>query len=228
MEYQALSAGADSDLGSAEPVTSRLRHRRHLAPYFLGAAAIVAFLLIFTADHRDDTRTLVPALECGNSPSEALSRGCSFDVMSFAWLPAPCFDKELMQDFLSLRNWVWYRDESGNEPAADPMAVASGQYDQLFVTQEYHMYHCTYMWRKMHRAVQRALPLDGYIGSMGHTEHCENMLVHQAPLNSTNTVIMSKYVNCPAEKATITEGEGWYRVVGGSRVYGFGHHAHSI
>lgn len=226
MEYESLSTddNSDSETFPSPSKQSRLRNRHPLAAYVLGAAAALAILFVFIADKRHENHVPVHPLDCGNSPSEALASGCSFDVMSFAWLPAACFDGELMNDFLSLRNWVWYRDQSGSE-TADPVAVARGQYDQLFVTQEYHMYHCTYMWRKMHRAVQRGLPLDGYIGSMGHTEHCEEMLVHQAPLNSTNAIIVSKYVKCPVGRGTEMGDDGWYRVVGGSRVHGFGHHA---
>ena len=50
---------------------------------------------------------------CGNSSHEALSLGCSFDVISFAWLPDRCSDKELVDDFLALKHWNWYLDAGG-------------------------------------------------------------------------------------------------------------------
>lgn len=59
--------------------------------------------------------------------------------------------------------------------------VITGTYDGLFVTQEYHMKHCTYMWKKLQRAVSGESRgkenVDGYIGRMEHTEHCEMMLL---------------------------------------------------
>ncbi|KAK3312966.1 hypothetical protein B0H66DRAFT_485102 [Apodospora peruviana] len=163
---------------------------------------------------------------CGTSPQDAVSRGCRFDVMSFAWLPAPCFDGELMADFLALRDWRWYVDPDGTQ-MADAAAAARGEYDRLYVTQEYHMYHCTYMWRKMHRAIRYRRPLDGYIANMEHTAHCEAMLVNDAglPLDATNTAIVSKYVQCPVSGQELGDA-GWYRMVDGARVHGFGRHHH--
>jgi hypothetical protein len=134
---------------------------------------------------------------CGSSPAEALSLGCSFDVMSFTWIPTRCFDQELMEDFLALRSWSWYMDKEGVN-SVDFAAVSAGCYDELYVTEEYHLYHCTYMWRKMHRAILEGRPLDSYIGNINHTEHCGMMLLNpNGPMNGITTTIFTKYPHCP-------------------------------
>ncbi|KAL1967416.1 hypothetical protein VTN77DRAFT_3201 [Rasamsonia byssochlamydoides] len=79
-------------------------------------------------------------INCGNSTSYARALACVFDAMEFAWLPQWCFDCELMDEFLALRDWQWFHDAEGTPPA-DRAAVLDGAYDELYVTQEYHLYH---------------------------------------------------------------------------------------
>ncbi|KIW15638.1 hypothetical protein PV08_05687 [Exophiala spinifera] len=164
---------------------------------------------------------------CGLSASDAVRRGCSFDPVSFAWLPKRCFDEELTAQFLAQRDWQWYRDSNGTVPVQYE-ALRNGEYSELYVTQEYHMYHCTYMWRKMHRAIIHGQPLDGYIGHLSHTSHCEKMLLnHGAALNLTNTIIATKFVNCPKSQRSLGD-KGWYLMVDGRQDFsGFPHHNHN-
>ncbi|KAH7364355.1 hypothetical protein BKA65DRAFT_472690 [Rhexocercosporidium sp. MPI-PUGE-AT-0058] len=139
---------------------------------------------------------------CGISPDEAVSFGCHFDIISFTWVPYRCFDEELTNRFLELREWEWFLDPEGVQPA-DMALLHAGEYDVLHGTWEYHMYHCTYLWRKMHRAFLGGQVLDGYVGSMRNTEHCEQVLLqsgHHA-LNETTTTIFRIYEECPVLKA---------------------------
>jgi hypothetical protein len=81
-----------------------------------------------------------PWIDCGSSPSEARSRGCFFDVMSFTWSLPDCFDGELTEQFLNHTQWRWY-SEDGTETQRD--SVLAGEYEYLFVSGEYHAIHCT-------------------------------------------------------------------------------------
>ncbi|PVH88365.1 hypothetical protein DL98DRAFT_366642, partial [Cadophora sp. DSE1049] len=133
---------------------------------------------------------------CGTSRDEALSRGCHFDVVSFTWVPHRCFDEELSNQFLALRDWEWFLDPEALEKV-DVRSVLAGDHDHLYVTWEYHVCHCTYMWRKMHRAILKGVLLDGYLGSTPHTERCEMVLVdRQNPLNDTSTIVFTKFAEC--------------------------------
>jgi hypothetical protein len=129
---------------------------------------------------------------------------CIFDLASFAWLPTPCADEILTSQFLAQRSWIWYHDAGGQSPA-HVEDVMAGKHDNLYVSAEYHVLHCTFMWRKLHRALLSGAPIDGYIGNYGHTEHCEKMIL--AAMNGSseaqfgkdkiNTIIRTKWPDCP-------------------------------
>ena len=46
----------------------------------------------------------------------------------------------------------------------------------MWVTREFRFFHCTYQWRKMHRALLRDGILDDYAANYSHTERCEAVL----------------------------------------------------
>ncbi|KEQ80626.1 hypothetical protein M438DRAFT_348581 [Aureobasidium pullulans EXF-150] len=197
------------------PPTRSSSHRKlKIALTSILVLAIVIFSALAAAHTLHTTK--VPET-CGITPNEARSRGCQYDVMSFAWTPPRCFDSDLMAEFASLRNWTFFTSQNGTE-AVPYDSVALGEQDELFVTQEFHMYHCTYMWRKMHRAVLAAVPLDGYIGNYHHTGHCERQIMQQArKAHEISTTIFTKYVSCPFEQTDLGDG-GWYRIIDGSKV----------
>lgn len=171
---------------------------------------------------------------CGDSPADAVANGCFFDVMSFTWVPQECFNGPLMLDFLAQRNWTWYLDGQGQQQA-DETAVRNGAYNEVFVSWEYHLTHCVYMWQKMHHAILHGDPylesLDGYIGRIGHTEHCGQMLLgghdNSGSLQETNTMIYTKYPAC-GKDAFRGMGPGWYRIVDGERSFTMPAHKHHM
>lgn len=57
-----------------------------------------------------------PVYQCGNSPEEACSNKCLFDVISFSWLPPDCFDGDLVNDFFATSEWQWYKDAETSTP----------------------------------------------------------------------------------------------------------------
>lgn len=189
---------------------------------------IIASLLYYL-----QTKSALPSLPfrrnvymCGDNPSEALANGCQFDMTSFSWLPPTCADTELMEQFLSRRNWTWYSDDNDDDhQQMTPISqdeVSSGRHEILHVSWEYHFHHCTYMWRKLHRAVLKGKPVDGYIGSMHHTAHCADILLQQDEMRAggETTVIFAKYPSC-GEGVEVLRDEshhGWYRVEDGIRV----------
>lgn len=145
--------------------------------------------------------TVSKALTCGNTTSTALAHNCTFDPMSFSWLPAPCTDAHLTAAFLKRRDWTWYFDRDGKRPAPRD-EVLRGEHDILYVSAEYHIFHCTYMWRKLHRAVAVGGLVDGYIGAFHHTSHCEEMILEgvEGGMGSReviDTVIRMKWPDCP-------------------------------
>jgi hypothetical protein len=140
---------------------------------------------------------------CGSTPAQAKALGCSFDIISFCWLPARCYDAELSSSFDKLVQWEWYIDHNKTKPVPKAEAL-TGNFDGLYVSWEYHVQHCVYMWEKMHRALlgEGKRAVDGYIGSYSHTEHCGNMLLSRGKgfeFTNFNTRIRVKYPDCGIE-----------------------------
>ncbi|PYI06680.1 hypothetical protein BO78DRAFT_272572, partial [Aspergillus sclerotiicarbonarius CBS 121057] len=138
-----------------------------------------------------------PVFQCGSTFAEAKALGCHFDIMSFSWLPTPCFDSELMNEFLNVSDWKWYTSHGGQSTVPKERVLA-GEYDQLWVTWEYHRVHCTYMWKKLHRAILTDdVHVDGYIANMHHTHHCSMVLLEgDVPRMEPSTAIQAKIPSC--------------------------------
>ncbi len=123
-------------------------------------------------------------------------------------------------EFLDAEDWHWYFDmEKRHE--ANRTAVLAGDYELLFVDPLYHLQHCTYMWRKLHRAVLNGNVVDGYIGSYEHTVHCGSLLLDErgaeGPFSGRATVLITaKYPACSRDKDGMRA--GWYRTVNRSMV----------
>jgi hypothetical protein len=140
-------------------------------------------------------------LNCGPTASTALSLDCIFDLLSFTWLPAPCYDAELTGEFLAAQPWRWFADANGTEEVS--LAEASRGTRDLYVTRGYHQAHCAFAWRKLHRAVLNdESGWDGYVGKYEHTVHCAGVLMRGEEKgggekeNEVNTVIRVKFPNC--------------------------------
>ncbi|KAK0622492.1 hypothetical protein B0T14DRAFT_513942 [Immersiella caudata] len=134
--------------------------------------------------------------QCGNTTTAARALGCHFDPMSFSWLPPQCYDANLTAQFLSIHAWQWFSTPERKEEVSND-AVLRGDHEYLYVSWEYHKLHCTYMWRKMHRAMLGVMDLDGYVGNYRHTEHCEDILTREERGGGNGlTVIRRKFVGC--------------------------------
>ncbi|KAF4850573.1 hypothetical protein CGCSCA4_v003846 [Colletotrichum siamense] len=139
---------------------------------------------------------------CGSTPQEAKEKGCHFDVISFCWLPSQCYDAELSREFDEANHLEWFLDPNRTEPLTHEQ-IMTGEYTGLYVNWEYHVRHCTAMWKKMHRAIilgngNGVKAIDGYIGVYEYTKHCEHMLLagrNIAP-DIINTRIAVKYPDC--------------------------------
>ncbi|KAI8631246.1 hypothetical protein F5Y19DRAFT_25287 [Xylariaceae sp. FL1651] len=139
---------------------------------------------------------------CGSTPEEALARGCKFDLISFCWLPDECYDSELVETFEAMRTWEYYADSERTEPVSREELLA-GRGDGLYVTWEYHLRHCAFMWMKLHRAIlARGKPnmpeIDSYIASLNHTNHCTTILLtdRDVAFSTLNTETLVKYPHC--------------------------------
>ncbi|POS78203.1 hypothetical protein DHEL01_v203392 [Diaporthe helianthi] len=122
--------------------------------------------------------TLVQYLQtrpCGHTGEEAVARGCEFDQVTTSWLPPKCIDYELQAEFIALKpgGWhFWADDDQIQEHDTDKLGFVT---DEVWATNEWHMWHCLYVWRKLARAVTGGRPVDGSTLSLTHTDHCAHM-----------------------------------------------------
>jgi hypothetical protein len=71
---------------------------------------------------------------CGDTSSPARLANCTFDIMSFSWLPTPCSDPELTAEFSQLRSWTWWLDT--DQTASVPLKKWRGEITGSFLLEE--------------------------------------------------------------------------------------------
>lgn len=145
--------------------------------------------------------TTPTVFNCGPTASTARSLDCIFDLLSFTWVSARCYDAELTGEFLAIQPWQWFADANGTEEVS--LAEASRGTRDLYTTRGYHRAHCAFAWRKLHRAVSNAASgWDAYVGDYEHTVHCAMVLMggeekgEDEKVDEVNTVIRVKFPDC--------------------------------
>ncbi|TDZ39615.1 hypothetical protein C8035_v005416 [Colletotrichum spinosum] len=129
---------------------------------------------------------------CGATASEAKALGCHFDPVSFAWLPEECLDRELAEEFRGL-NWTLYADVRGTVVKSEEEFSADAS--DTFLTNENHVLHCVYSWKRLHRSIQAKKPLHTGL-SYDHTKHCGTILTANRPPKGIVTKALVIYPAC--------------------------------
>ncbi|KAK0717283.1 hypothetical protein B0T26DRAFT_675613 [Lasiosphaeria miniovina] len=146
-------------------------------------------------------------LHCGNSTAEARALGCTFDVLAFMWVPAPCFDRETTEAYQKAVNWHGYNDPDGREVLdLETMSerTAPGKY---YTSAREHAVHCAFAWQKQHRGYLRGgggLYIDDNSAGYHHTRHCSEVLMKTADrdpktLDEFETKTTVKFSKCLVE-----------------------------
>lgn len=161
------------------------------------AAAVLLTIFLFAIFWLVISRTvLLPSpsrwSSCGDNPDTARSRGCSFDLLSFAWQTPECYDSDLMAEFADWEGeWSFYADDKFTQPISQQIAIR-GDRTPLFVKVDYHMVHCTFMWRQMHRAYENGW-IDAHLANYNHTLHCQMMLLMD-PVEAAKKAVMARVI----------------------------------
>jgi hypothetical protein len=117
---------------------------------------------------------------CGNSTTEALSRGCTFDPLTFQWLPANRA-RDMTDKFLESSGeepWKYWMDKDGKIPIQGYKPISKGIW--YWTTNSEHMNHCAYMILRYYKATERGANIDPLTLSYGHAEHCMMLLLEAA------------------------------------------------
>ena len=162
-----------------------------------GIVLTLAIMVVFSPMPSDTKSVMISP--CGSTPEEAMAKGCHFDLISFCWLSPRCYDAELSDEFERYQNWEWFEDKNKTKRLGKSDVLA-GAYPSLFVSWEYHIVHCVYAWKKLHRAMLGSgnMAIDSYIGSFNHTKHCGSILLgsQNSGLDEVNSHILTKYPDC--------------------------------
>jgi len=116
--------------------------------------------------------------QCGNSWQDAVSLGCHFDVMASRWYAPECFDQEALDTMLAEPqvNFTWYVDRE-HTAVFPPEKALKGEFDKVWPDNDFHIKHCLYLWRRLHRAVVNNRPIDEDLFDYEHTLHCTRMIL---------------------------------------------------
>ncbi|KAL1632402.1 hypothetical protein SLS56_003644 [Neofusicoccum ribis] len=144
------------------------------------------------------------AQPCGNSPAEAEAAGCVFDLMTVSWLPLECYDGELTAQFMEEGPWTFYLSNS-TRPEALPeereqipsLEAISRTTELMWTDRRFHIYHCIYGWKMMHRAIERGWKMESSLATYHHTEHCSDTLANTTvPMEAVITRVDLSYPAC--------------------------------
>lgn len=131
---------------------------------------------------------------CGTSHAEALSRGCKFDGIAAAFLPAHCRDDELLEEFdRSGENpdgsWNYWRDpKMQHRLNLSELGELADQQEPFYASQMWHVVHCTFNWRKQFRQPKTGVVIEHEADSIHHVTHCEDIFKMRIPLTQIATI----------------------------------------
>lgn len=133
--------------------------------------------------------------DCGSNIKEAHEKGCLFDVMLHSWVPEDCFDKELMDRYLTEVPYRWYRDERFEEEITIE-EMRRGEHGSAAVKLEEHGTHCAYVLEKNLRAIMKGKSVARSIFSVQHAVHCIGLIVDPSSNLASYTKVVVEYDQC--------------------------------
>lgn len=163
-----------SDVDSEHDAPSyKAKSRPYRTACVVVSAAFVVALLAFIAIQW----TRSPHLKydhCGTTADEARARGCVWETTGFTWLAPECADPDTENEFLryiAKNDLKLYRDANYTEEVTIE-EVRLGNGPGFFVREGYHLTHCLFLMKKLHRMRDKGAMIDGQIMPLHHTEHC--------------------------------------------------------
>jgi hypothetical protein len=164
-------------------------------------ATVLILLLVATLPTHLQQLTIRPSQalvqsECGQSAEEAHQNGCIYSFVPGAWIPLRCYDSKLEAEFLAQKEWRWWVDNTTQQELSLDSVRSYGAQNTIYVTIEYHDYHCAYTWIALHRAVVRHDLIDTHIGNFAHTQHCARLLKKARERKQTVSAFHPIFASC--------------------------------
>ncbi|KAH0521959.1 hypothetical protein TsFJ059_005886 [Trichoderma semiorbis] len=135
--------------------------------------------------------------DCGNSPADAQALGCRYSIVLHSWLPQDCLTDDDMEDEkLMYDGRSWPYEINGKNLTMDELHL--GDYGHFTTTFDWHVVHCMYVWKRIHRAaLDASRKIDSYTANFHHTNHCVKMIGGDpGGMKDSGTKIFVKYPIC--------------------------------
>jgi hypothetical protein len=100
------------------------------------------------------------------------------------------------REFLAVSDWHWYLDVDSQHEISLEAYKATGGSNPVYVTIDYHTYHCAFTWRKLHRAVNRDTRIDSHLANGVHSDHCAMTLAKGPPSHQKRVPFYHLFTSC--------------------------------
>ena len=158
----------------------------------LAAAWALVFLANWSISSLHPGKRAVSCSCGGTTVAEAVSRGCKFTPLAIAWLPPQCLDEELADDFDKAGpggKWEYWADLNATTPITrEEVGMLADTGGVFYTTQEWHVMHCMYTWRKHYRSKWTRVTIENRSNGIKHIHHCEGIVRDRAPLQKIWTM----------------------------------------
>jgi len=134
---------------------------------------------------------------CGSTLEEAQALNCVWDGLGGYWVPPACYDKEITEQFLAAGPWKYFNDHAGTqELAEEDLKYRFGEENKYYTTLKYHRVHCSFQWRKMHRALEKGWKVENMLMDYHHTLHCGTVSLQEGQMDDILTSITIELATC--------------------------------
>ena len=138
--------------------------------------------------------------DCGSTSAEAIANNCVYSIVLHSWLPPSCLTPEDREDeelMYAGREDAWsYTLDNGTALTMEDLK--RGDYHHFTTSFGWHVVHCMYVWKRVHRvAMDAEKRMDSYTANYHHTEHCVKMIGGDpGGMKDSGTKIFVKYPVC--------------------------------
>jgi hypothetical protein len=135
--------------------------------------------------------------------------------MSASWVPGECYDDEITSEFRKHGGpWKFYLNTSdfifdahlrlppdSEQLVLLPNENAVSEAEMVWANRHYHLMHCLFLLRRVHRALEGGSKLDSHLLEYHHSAHCSDMVersigTSEIPLDLVMTLTVIGYPDC--------------------------------
>lgn len=118
--------------------------------------------------------------DCGWSVAEARMKGCHFDIMAYGWIPAPCYESDIVHLYQPFHESSWFFDAELTRPVLDEQTLLAGEQTVLYTDLRFHQAHCLYLWQVLFWTVKNDRPaVLNTSRSEEHRNHCDQLILYE-------------------------------------------------